>query len=80
MTTKAKKFAGLHLTNSSVQISPTFTMNYKKASEKFDLSAPPRRPNRCQPVEEETLEDELRCWSEASDESLENFEADLQKD
>lgn len=60
------------------ETSPTFTMRYEQAVESFDLSHAPRRPNRCKPIEELTLEQEISLWDDLSDECFESFENGLE--
>ena len=75
MTTKTtKNIAAKHIMVDEKDVSPTFVIDYKTAAEKFDLTTQPRRPNRCAPIQEPALEDELAMWEDASDEALENFE------
>lgn len=82
MSPLTEKKSGLHVrfvdNNPIEETMPTFTMDYEEAAKKFDLSHPPRRPNRCTPAEETSLDQEISMWEDLSDECLENFELGLE--
>lgn len=76
----AEKIAGVSTPTENQVVTISVSKSFEEIAQKVDLSVPLRRPKKCAPAvhpSEESLQEELRAWDEASDCDFESFESDI---